>query len=336
MNHRLTTALGAVLALGVAMPSLAGEITVYTAYEEDEIAAYVAGAEAAIEGLKINVLRLSTGDLAARMIAEAANPQADMLWGQAITSTMDPQIMDQLEPYQAKGVEVLDPRYRDPENRWFAPTGYMGTFCINTERLKAKGLPMPTSWKDLEDPAFKGELEMPDPTSSGTGWLHIISLLQGPEGEEAGWAQLERVDPNMVQYTQSGSKPCKDARTGEITVGISLGITGVQSVHEGFPVVTVFPAEGTGYELEAAGLMKTSKNKEDVKKFMDWLLTPEAVALYEQYKILITVPGATMTPDAATAGVPADLGAILADIDFARAAADQPRISAEWIEKFGR
>src|SRR5690606_5152381 len=167
MTKTTTLLASAALTVLVAYPALAGDITVYTAYEEDEIAAYVAGAEAAIPGLKINVLRLSTGDLAARIIAEAGNPQADMLWGQAITATMDPQILDQLEPYKAKGAETLDARYRDPENRWFAPTGYMGTFCVNTDRLAEKGLPMPKSWKDLENPAFKGEIEMPDPTSSG-------------------------------------------------------------------------------------------------------------------------------------------------------------------------
>ncbi|NGM47857.1 ABC transporter substrate-binding protein [Rhodobacter sp. SGA-6-6] len=327
---------GVALSTLVVTPGFADEITVYTAYEEDEIAAYVAGAEAAIPGLKINVLRLSTGDLAARIIAEAGNPQADMLWGQAITATMDPQILDQLEPYAPAGIEALDARYRDPENRWFAPTGYMGTFCVNTDRLAEKGLPMPKSWKDLENPAFKGEIEMPDPTSSGTGWLHIISLLQGPEGEEAGWAQLERVDPNMTQYTQSGSKPCKDARAGEVTIGISLGITGVQSVEQGYPVVTVFPEEGAGYELEAAALFKSSKNKEDVKKFMDWLLTPEAVKIYEQYKILITAPGAALSDPAKKAGVPEDLGSILAGIDFTQAAADRDRIGDEWLDKFGR
>lgn len=329
-----TTALS-LLAVAAAMPALAGEITVYTAYEEDEIAAYVAAAEKAMPDLKINILRLSTGTLAARLIAEAANPQADMLWGQAITATMDPQILDQLEPYAPKGVEVLDARYRDPENRWFAPTGYMGTFCVNTERLKAKGLTMPTSWKDLEDPAFKDEILMPDPTSSGTGYLHVISLLQGL-GAEAGWAQLERVDPNIAQYTSSGSKPCKSARAGEYTVGISLAITGIQSIEAGYPLAVVFPAEGTGYELEAAGLMKASDNKEDVKRFMDWLLTPEAAAQYSQFKILITIPGVEPAEATLAAGVPRDLSTILAKQDFADSAAHQAEILDTWKEKFGR
>lgn len=323
------------VALTAAMPAMAGEITVYTAYEEDEIASYVAAAEKAIPDLKINVLRLSTGTLAARLIAEAGNPQADMIWGQAVTATMDPQILDQMEPYKAAGVEQLDARYRDPEDRWFAPTGYMGTFCVNTERLESKGLTMPTSWKDLEDPGFKDEILMPDPSSSGTGYLHVISLLQGL-GEEEGWAQLERVDGNIAQYTSSGSKPCKAARTGEYTVGISLAITGVQSVEDGYPLTPVFPSEGTGYELEAAGMMKASDNKEDVKRFMDWLLTDEAAAEYSKYKILITMPGVQPAESTIKAGVPSDLSTILANQDFAASAARQDDIKTEWTERFGR
>lgn len=319
----------------VALPALAGEITVYTAYEEDEIAAFVEGAEASIPDLKINILRLSTGTLAARLIAEAANPQADMLWGQAITATMDPQILDQLEPYEAKGTEVLDERYRDPENRWFAPTGYMGTFCVNTARLEQKGLPMPKSWKDLENPDFKGEIIMADPTSAGTGYLHVISLLH-ELGEEEGWTQLERVDPNIAQYTSSGSKACKSVRAGEYTVGISLAITAAQSVEQGYPIAAVFPEEGTGYELEAAGLMKGSKNKEDVKRFLDWLMSDEAIELYRDYKILITAPGNKPVQSALDAGVPEDVGSILANIDFPKSAAEQNEVKSTWKEKFGR
>ena len=47
MHIRKTTIAASLLALAASMPALAGEITVYTAYEEDEIADYVAAAEKA-------------------------------------------------------------------------------------------------------------------------------------------------------------------------------------------------------------------------------------------------------------------------------------------------
>ncbi len=335
MKNWLSTAAAAALTLSVAGAATAGSITVYTALEEEEIADYVAAATSALPDIELNVLRLSTGKLGARLLAEAGNPQADVVWGWAVTAMMDPQILTMLEAYPAAGSEVLGSAFRDPNGLWFAPTGYMGAFCVNTDRLAKKGLPMPTSWKDLENPAFKGEIEMPDPNSSGTGYLHVNAVLQSL-GEDAGWAQLAAVDPNMAQYTSSGSKPCKDARAGEYTVGISLAFTALKSIEDGYPLAMVFPEGGVGYELEASGLMASSKNKDDAKRFLDWTMSPEAIALYGSFKALVTVPGVGASEASVKAGLPADISSVLADIDFAASAAGQTATKAAWKDKFGR
>ncbi|MEC9403934.1 MAG: extracellular solute-binding protein, partial [Pseudomonadota bacterium] len=196
-------------------------------------------------------------------------------------------------------------------------------------------LPMPKSWKDLENPDFKGEILMPDPNSSGTGYLHVNAVLQ-TMGDEAGWAQLEAVDPNMAQYTSSGSKPCKSARVGEYTVGISLAFTAMQSIEEGYPLAMVFPEEGVGYELEASGLMESSDNKDAAKAFLDWTMSDEAIGLYQQYKALITVPGVDASQAAEKAGLPADISTVLAKIDFVTAAKNQTAVKETWKEKLGR
>src|SRR3990172_10507888 len=60
-------------------------ITVYTAYEEDEAAAFLAKAKKALPDIDVQLLRLSTGDMAARILAESANPQHDVFWGFAVT-----------------------------------------------------------------------------------------------------------------------------------------------------------------------------------------------------------------------------------------------------------
>lgn len=322
-------------AMATASLAQAGEITVYTALEEEEIESYVEAAKAAVPDLEINVLRLSTGKLGARLLAEADNPQADVIWGWAVTAMMDPQVLALLEPYDAKGAEVLSEEFRDADSRWFAPIGYMGAFCVNTVRLEQKGLPMPKSWADLEDPAFKGEVLMPDPNSSGTGYLHVNAVLQ-TLGVEEGWKQLAAVDPNMAQYTSSGSKPCKAARTGEYTVGISLAFTAMSSIEEGYPLAMVFPEGGVGYELEASGLMASSDNKEDAKKFLDWTMSDDAIAQYNKYKALVTVPGVGQSEAAKKAGLPEDINTILAPVDFVESAKRQTAIKEEWKERFGR
>lgn len=333
-NWMMTMAVGAFALMGAASAN-AGSITVYTALEEEEIADYVKAAKADMPNVEINVLRLSTGDLGARLLAEAGNPQADVIWGWAVTAMMNPEILNMLEAYKASGSEKLGAAYRDAEGRWFAPTGYMGAFCVNTERLKAKGLPMPTSWKDLENPAFKGEVVMPDPNSSGTGYLHVNAVLQ-TMGADKGWAQLKAVDPNMAQYTSSGSKPCKAARAGEYTVGASLAFTALKSIEAGYPLAMVFPEGGVGYELEASGLMASSKNKSDAKRFLDWTMSKSATDLYGSFKALVTVPGVSASAAAEKAGLPADLGTVLAKVDFNESAKNQVAVKARWKEMFGR
>jgi len=307
----------------------AGAITVYSALEEDEIASYLAAAKKAIPDVQINVLRLSTGDLGARILAEANNPQADVIWGFAVTNVMNPGIKGQLEPYAAKGTDKLAPAYKAPDKTWFAATGYMGALCVNTEVLKAKNLPMPTSWKDLTNPVYKGEVVMPNPASSGTGYLQIAAILQGM-GDKAGWDFFKALDPNMAQYTTSGSKPCKMARAGEFAIGASLAFAAMKSVEAGYPVKMVIPSDWAGYELEASGMLKSSKHKADARKFLDWTLSASAAEQYKAYKAIITMPGTAPSKTAAAAGLPADLSKVLYPMDFAKSARERDAILKTW------
>ena len=173
------------------------------AVPEDEIADYVAGAKKAIPNVELKVLRLSTGDLVARILAEASNPQHDVIWGWAVTNIMDPRVLALLTPYKAKGADKLAAAYRAGDDKWFAATGYMAAVCVNNERIKAKGLTAQKDWADLLDPKFKGEIVMPNPVSSGTGYLQIVGILQ-QMGDEKGWKYIKDLDANVAQYIKSG------------------------------------------------------------------------------------------------------------------------------------
>jgi iron(III) transport system substrate-binding protein len=276
------------------------------------------------------VLRLSTGDMGARLIAEAGNPQADLIWGYAVTNLLDPRISDQLEAYSPAGADGLSDKYIDEDGKWFASTGYMAAFCVNLPALEAKNLPMPTSWADLTDPVYQGEIVMPDPSSSGTGYLHVAAIVQG--GGEDGWALIDALDDNIAQYTSSGSKPCKMARAGEYAIGATFSFVAMQSIEAGFPIAMVIPSDYAGYELEASGLMASSDNKDDAKRFLDWSLSADAAAVYSIYKSIVTIPGATRNPAAEAAGLPENLAEILFPVDFAASAANRSDILDRWKE----
>ena len=129
MTFKTATLFGALM-IGTA--ATAGEITIYTSYEEDEAAAFLDLARAALPDVEMNMLRLSQGDLAARIIAEKGNPQHDVLWGFAASAIVDPQIEETLEPYAPDGVKAIPAQFRSPDDKWFAVTGYMAAFCVNS------------------------------------------------------------------------------------------------------------------------------------------------------------------------------------------------------------
>jgi iron(III) transport system substrate-binding protein len=327
------TAIATALLMGGA--AYAGEITAYTSLEEDDVRVYLEEFNRTHPDIRVNVLRLSTGDLGARMLAESSNPQHDVIWGWAVTQMADPRILEMLEPYKPAGIDEVKTEFKDPEHRWFATTGYFAGFCVNNVILEQRGLPMPTSWEDLLDPIYKGHIVVPNPASSGTGYLQIASILQ-MKGEEEGWKFLEALDENIAQYIKSGSRPCRAAASGEYAIGASFAFSAVKLIMEGYPITLVVPSEGAGYEMEVTGLMKAAKNNDDAKTFMDWLLTPAAAQLYGERSEMSVVPGAKPTEAVLNAGLPEDVSTVLYKMDFDWSAQSKERILAEWTSRIER
>jgi iron(III) transport system substrate-binding protein len=98
----------------------------------------------------------------------------------------------------------------------------------------------------------------------------------------------------------------------------------------------VIPSDNVGYELEATALMKTSKNKDDAKRFMDWTLSPTAAGIYGKYKEIVTIPGTPMSKAAEMAGLPQDLSTVLYPMDFPASAKERIAILDTWQKNVGR
>lgn len=306
------------------------KVVIYTAKENEEIAEYIPVAEKAMPDLDLEVLRLSTGDLTARLLAEKDNPQADVIWGVAATSMMIFEKEGMLEPYVPKGVEAILPQFKSPADppTWVGVDAYLTAFCVNTEKAKEFNLPMPTSWADLTDPIYQGHIVMPNPNSSGTGFMFVSSVLQGL-GEDKGWNYLNQLDKNMAIYTKSGSKPCKLAAAGEYPIGISFAFVAARLKREGAPLEMVLPAEGSGYEVEANALVKGTDVPEAAKRFLDWAISDEAMELYAKYFAVVARPGFPV-PE----GMPEDTADRLFPMDFQWSSSNRDTILEKWTASF--
>lgn len=205
------------------------ELTVYTAIEAEDLKKYAARFNEEHPDIKINWVRDSTGIVTAKLLAEKTTLKP-MLLGLAATSLMLLKSEDMLQTYQPVGSEKLSPKFKDMSNNpvWTGMDAWMAAVCYNTVEAKKLGLPKLTSWADLTKPVYQGHIIMPNPNSSGTGFLDVSSWLQ-IFGEKEGWAYMDGLHQNINRYTHSGSKPCKLAAAGEIPIGISFAFRAAKS-----------------------------------------------------------------------------------------------------------
>ena len=157
-----------------------GEITVYTALEDEQVSDYLAKFNEKYPDIKVNVVRESTGVITAKLIAEKDNPQADVIWGTAASSMMVLDDMGALKGYQPEGVERILPQFKSNKEvpTWVGIDAWETAFIVNKEELAKLGVDKITSYEDLLNPKLKGHIVMSNPNSSGTGFLTVSALLQ--------------------------------------------------------------------------------------------------------------------------------------------------------------
>jgi iron(III) transport system substrate-binding protein len=319
-------ALSASLALAQRTP-----ILVYTALETDQLKSYKDTFEKAVKDVEIRWVRDSTGVITAKLLAEKNNPQADVVFALAATSLLVLEQEGMLTPYAPKGVEALNPRFVDTKKppMWVGMDVWGATICFNTVEAKKRNLPKPESWKDLLKPVYKGQITMPHPASSGTGFLDVTAWLQ-MFGEAEGWKYMDALHENIAQYVHSGSKPCRQAGAGEFVMGISFEYRANATKASGAPIDLIFPKEGVGWDMEASAIMKASKKQEAARKLMDWGVTREANELYAKGYAIVAMPGvAKPLPN-----VPPNYEQMLVKNDFGWAAKNRDRILAEWEKRY--
>ncbi|MCA9918000.1 MAG: ABC transporter substrate-binding protein [Anaerolineales bacterium] len=237
-------------------------------------------------GITVNYVRMSTGEALARLEAERDNPQFDIMWGGPIDTYISGVGQGLFQQYESPNAANLlnQELYRDADNYWAGI--YVGSlgFATNTDWLAANpGVEAPTSWDDLLKPEFEGQLMVAHPSTSGTSYTAMATVLQ-IMGEDAGWQYLEDYAGQVLQFTKSGSAPAKFVGAGEAAVGIVFSHDIVTQIEAGLPLVLTFPEEGTGYEIGGMAIVAGAKHLDAAQKWYDWALTPEAQALGPIYK----------------------------------------------------
>lgn len=328
--------LGAALAAAGLAHAQARSVVIYCSHDAD--ACELAGKTFEKEtGIRTSITRKPTGEYYAQLRAERDNPRADVWYGGTIDPLLQAGAEGLLEPYRSPNLPQLAPWARTAtersDHRVAAIYRIVIGFGMNRELLARRNLPPPKCWSDLVSPAYRKDIELSNPVTSGTGYT-ILATLVMLYGEDGAFAYLAKLAPNVVRYTQSGTAQGPSVARGEVAVGVSFVHEFITQQLAGFPVDIAIPCEGTGVALGGMAIVAGAPHPAEAKAFYDWALTRGAQELANHTRNLI-VPAnasATIRPEAARFAQAQTL-----DVDPARFGQpdERKRLLARWQREIG-
>ena len=162
-----------------------------------------------------------------------------------------------------------------------------GAIILNMDVINEKGLDVPTSYQDLLDPQYKGLISMPNPKTSGTGYMFLLSLANA-WGEDKAIEYFNDLSKNILAFETSGSGPVNKLVTREVAIGFGMISHAVQQINEGENLKVLFFDEGAPYSLYGQAIISGNETDPAVVEVFDFLvnhLTPEMCELFYPEKL---------------------------------------------------
>ncbi len=280
-------------------------------------------------GIKVNFVRLSSGEALARIIAEKANPQVDALWGGPADTYAAGILEGVFDKYVPSEADKIPAQFKSADGYWTGIGVIPLTFLSNAKFLKDKGMTPPTSWNDLLNPAYKNTLQMADARTSGTATERIYSLIM-VMGEDEAYAYQKKLHQNIQLYTKGGAGGAMPIATGQAASGVFYIVDALDILQQGYDLVISYPVEGVTYGVEGSGLIRGAKNPEGAKALMDWASSKRLgeVMVANQINYIPTRPDVTVTNPAL------DMSKVtLLEADVNWKGENRSRLVERWIEE---
>ena len=265
----------------------------------------------------------STGENAALLKSEGTGTSCDIVWG------LEVGYLDKMTALLADISEYSNDHYVEDmkmgEGKYLVAHRYSGCIVVNTQMLAEKNLPTPTCYEDLLKPEFKNMVAMPNPKSSGTGYIYLKSLVNA-WGEDKAFRYFDDLytSGNMMQFTSSGSGPINLLLQGEIAVAMGMTSQAVIQKNEGQPFEILFFEPGAPYTACGYGIMEGKQNDPAVKEVFDFF-----------YNTLVQEEKDKFLPETIFVGQEMKVEGYPTDINYAdmsgNTADEKSRLLAKWI-----
>ncbi len=252
----------------VAKAEAEGAVVVYSPDPETNQAALMASFAAAFPKIKTNFLRLQTGALYAKLMAErqAKTYTTDILVLTDMTFTIDFQKRKGWMDYVSPENGAYKPAYKStPEGLYMWGAAIIAGIAYNPTTVKPEDAPK--SWADLTNPRWKDVINVKVSTagSQHEAWY----LMKGILGDKY-WQDFARQNPRafdsyIQQFDRTISGQDQIIETGQYSGYL-------QFKAKGAPIAFVFPTEGEVVTPSIYGAVAEAPHPEAAKLFMDWFM----------------------------------------------------------------
>ena len=245
-------------------------VVIYSGAEEYRNEYFIQRLREQFPDYDISIEYMPTGNLAAKLAAEGKDTDMDLFYD------LDFSYAGLVEQYLADVSSYDQSIYMDDckvaSNRYLCEVRNGGAIIVNPEVLKAKNLEAPTSYADLLKPEYKGLISMPNPKSSGTGYMFVKSLVNA-WGEDKAFEYFDALAENILQFTSSGSGPVNALVQGEAAIGLGMTSQAVTVINEGANLEIMFFEEGSPYSLYGFAMPDGKQNRKAVRDVFDFFYT---------------------------------------------------------------
>lgn len=255
------------MALSSMIISSAHALTVYTA-GPGSLAKNLASGFEQQSGVKVNIFQATTGKVMARLEAEQANPQADILISASWETAEDLHKRGWLLPFTSANAEKV------PQTLKSADYVAQGISALGIVWNSKSGTPEPKEWRDLTAPAFKDKVTTPDPALSGAS-LDLLIGLQNGMGDKA-WQLFDDLKKNGMVVSGPNAQAVTPVMQGaKAAVFGAVDYVTYGNIAQGESLKVIFPASGTVIAPRPMMILKSTQHEQEAKAFIDYVLSPE-------------------------------------------------------------
>ena len=244
-------------------------VLIYSSCEEYRNEYYLKRLNEQFPEYDITIEYMPSGNQAAKIQAEGTDTEGDIIFD------VDYGYINLLEPYLADLSDYNQSKFMDAQSsskKYLPETRNGGAIIVNLDKLEELGINEPTCYEDLLKPEFKNLISMPNPKSSGTGYMFLKSLVEA-WGEEEAFEYFDKLSENIIQFTSSGSGPVNALVQGEAAVGLGMTAQAVTAINDGANLKIIYFKEGSPSSLYGYGIIEGKQDRECVKEVFDFFYT---------------------------------------------------------------